>query len=115
MNRNDYVNKMLKMKKLNEKYIFFFKEITNFINETDKEIYEDLNKLYNDYNIFETNECIINKKSLAFKNKNLNFINFILNNKIKMACNHEFIEDSIDIAPDKSENITYCSLCEYIN
>ncbi len=28
-------------------------------------------------------------------------------------CQHTFVEDVIDIAPDISENITYCTICEY--
>jgi len=28
-------------------------------------------------------------------------------------CEHTFVEDVIDITPDKSQNITYCTICEY--
>ena len=35
------------------------------------------------------------------------------NKKIMDLCNHEFIEDTIDITPDRSQNIRYCSICEY--
>ena len=28
-------------------------------------------------------------------------------------CEHTFVEDQIDITPDKSQNITYCTICEY--
>lgn len=33
--------------------------------------------------------------------------------KIHELCVHEFITDTIDIDPDKSNNITYCKICEY--
>jgi hypothetical protein len=33
---------------------------------------------------------------------------FICNN-----CQHTFVEDVIDITPDRSQNITYCTICEY--
>jgi hypothetical protein len=33
---------------------------------------------------------------------------FICNN-----CEHTFVEDVIDITPDSSQNITYCTICEY--
>jgi hypothetical protein len=33
--------------------------------------------------------------------------------KAQQACSHEFVKDTIDITPDRSENITYCSICEY--
>jgi hypothetical protein len=28
-------------------------------------------------------------------------------------CEHNFVKDVIDITPDKSQNITYCTICEY--
>lgn len=28
-------------------------------------------------------------------------------------CEHTFVEDMIDITPDKSQSITYCTKCEY--
>ena len=28
-------------------------------------------------------------------------------------CEHTFVEDMIDITPDKSQRITYCTKCEY--
>lgn len=28
-------------------------------------------------------------------------------------CQHTFVEDMIDITPDKSQKITYCTKCEY--
>jgi hypothetical protein len=29
------------------------------------------------------------------------------------SCEHTFVEDVIDITPDRSQNITYCTICEY--
>lgn len=28
-------------------------------------------------------------------------------------CHHNFVDDEIDITPDKSKKIRYCSICEY--
>ena len=28
-------------------------------------------------------------------------------------CEHTFVEDVIDITPDRSQNIKYCTICEY--
>ena len=57
-----------------------------------------------------------NKQNLTFfnekKDKVIQFKN-ICNQKIMQLCYHEFIEDTIDISPDKSQNIRYCSICEY--
>lgn len=36
-----------------------------------------------------------------------------LNQIIYENCEHEFLEDVIDINPDKSQHITYCKKCEY--
>ena len=47
------------------------------------------------------------------KLKELSFFKRFVNDKIIALCNHEFIEDSIDITPDTSRNITYCNNCEY--
>jgi len=33
--------------------------------------------------------------------------------KIYALCQHEFIDDCIDIDPDYSQNIRYCIICEY--
>jgi hypothetical protein len=42
-------------------------------------------------------------KLSAFENK--------LDRKIKAECKHEYIEDDVDIDPDRSERITYCKKC----
>jgi hypothetical protein len=36
-----------------------------------------------------------------------------LNQFICHSCEHTFVEDVIDITPDRSQNITYCTICEY--
>ena len=36
-----------------------------------------------------------------------------INTSIWDNCNHNFIDDEIDITPERSKKITYCSLCEY--
>ena len=42
--------------------------------------------------------------------KNPNNTKKIINNDL---CSHKFINDTIDIHPEKSMNITYCKICEY--
>jgi hypothetical protein len=37
----------------------------------------------------------------------------ICDDKIVHLCSHEFVDDSIDIDPDRSENITYCKICGF--
>jgi hypothetical protein len=33
-------------------------------------------------------------------------------NQIYKCCDHDFIEDYIDLTPDTSQKIVYCSICE---
>jgi len=78
------------------------------------------------------NSIIDNYHEIINKNKNHNFISELLieineyknkNNKIKNIlndintyllnnCDHIYVEDTIDINPDKSQNIVYCKICE---
>jgi hypothetical protein len=46
---------------------------------------------------------------------NVEFLLENISNKIKNTCQHNFVEDLIDINPDKSIHITYCTKCEKIN
>lgn len=108
---NHYLNILFKMKKLNEKYISFFQNMNNVISQTDNEIYEELNRLYSKYHIFEDNHLFLNKKLLANKQACLEYMNNIINSKIILSCKHEFVEDYIDISPDRSQRIIYCEIC----
>ena len=36
-----------------------------------------------------------------------------LNELIYSNCQHEFVEDIIDLSTDRSKQITYCRICEY--
>ena len=38
----------------------------------------------------------------------------LCNTKLQSLCDHQFINDSIDINPDQSKNIRYCEICELI-
>ena len=50
-----------------------------------------------------TEEVLENKKNLLDK------INIYINKN----CQHSFIDDFIDIDPERSEKIRYCEICEY--
>ena len=50
--------------------------------------------------------------------KEINDINFLIDditNKIYKLCKHDFVQDEIDINPEKSQRIEYCKICEYTN
>lgn len=44
--------------------------------------------------------------------KNLEILKDIIEGKIKNSCNHDWVRDDIDITPDMSQSIYYCSKCE---
>ena len=34
-----------------------------------------------------------------------------IDNVLKSECKHDYVEDLIDITPDRSQKITYCKIC----
>lgn len=36
----------------------------------------------------------------------------IVEHKLNNICNHEWVDDNIDIGPESSQAITYCKLCQ---
>jgi hypothetical protein len=62
------------------------------------------------YNIFQPEH---NKSFFINSLNHVKQLKNICDNKINKLCVHEFENDSIDITPDRSENITYCKLCGY--
>jgi hypothetical protein len=36
------------------------------------------------------------------------------NNELDQLCCHNFIDDVIDITPERSQSITYCAICETV-
>jgi len=58
-----------------------------------------------------TKDQTIKRNCILEKIQILNLID-ICNSHIKNLCNHEFIDDNIDIDPDNSQAITYCKICE---
>jgi|688.fasta_scaffold915792_2 hypothetical protein len=62
-----------------------------------------LTKYINMFDSVETCDDIIN---------NLDTLKLFIKNKANDVCNHEWINDTIDINPDMSLNICYCVKCE---
>ena len=54
-----------------------------------------------------------NNNSLGKMKENIVKLKYICDKKIQELCPHDFIDDMIDITPDRSEHITYCKICEY--
>ena len=59
-----------------------------------------------------------NKNVIGLKNVNkeideINKTLFNLDKIIFLNCEHNFVDDLIDITPDTSKHVTYCTVCEY--
>jgi len=67
----------------------------------------------------QTNPYIIldnqshDKVFFSSRKQHMQLLRDTYNKKIEEMCNHTFIKDTIDITPDRSQNIKYCSICEY--
>ena len=88
-----------------------------FILEEAKNIETDISKIDNNY--FIEHPDVISKFHSLFCSNSLYKLkeqiqNFedIVNANIINACEHELIDDYIDINCEKSMNITYCKKCE---
>ena len=61
------------------------------------------------YLLFNSEE---NMQVFVERKKQIQYLKNMCNHYIHSLCKHEFIEDVIDIDPDRSKTITYCRLCE---
>jgi hypothetical protein len=71
-----------------------------FDSKIDDIVFQDYINMFNDDNMYQT--LIINLDNLKL------FIKDLINKK----CEHEWMDDTIDINPDRSQNICYCVKCE---
>ena len=112
------LNYLLKMKNNNDYTIAYLKEInSNYV-----EMKEDtvLNLIDTSLNVNQ--DFIQYNKDITEINANLNeqdihlrqliLLNEKIRTKIVSICNHEWITDSIDIDPDRSQTIEYCKICQ---
>ena len=70
----------------------------------EEELYKQLNEIFNLNN---------NKNYFINKLQYIKELKTICSERINQLCTHNFIEDIIDITPDKSKKIVYCEICEY--
>lgn len=87
-------------------------EINYFLSEKRK--LTDVLVYLNEIKIIHCN----NKNVIGLKNVNkeideINETLFNLNKIIYLNCEHNFVDDLIDITPDTSKHVTYCTVCEY--
>ena len=78
-------------------------EIMIFINENCDYTYLtiDLINFYNNLNELAKEEI-----------EQLKLVNRNIDDQISKVCQHNFVTDIIDIAPDKDQTICYCTICE---
>lgn len=68
---------------------------------------------YNDEPDVESIRTALQYLKALVQNPNEEFSNIckLMENYITNNCNHNIVEDSIDITPDKSQTIFYCNKC----
>ena len=54
-----------------------------------------------------------NKHFFIEREKHTTILREICHFQVLELCCHEFVEDMIDITPDKSQHITYCKICDF--
>ncbi len=69
----------------------------------------NLDKTLESYQMFfyAKRDEFLKKKERICKLKNM------CSTLVQQHCNHDFVDDYIDITPERSEKITYCRICEY--
>ena len=80
-------------------YIDFSKNRSNFFSSDD-----NANKLILEFTAHRVNALTVLKQKKEFLEK--------INKYITDNCDHEWVDDSIDIDVERSQNITYCNKCE---
>lgn len=97
---------------------FLFKKRLNAIQYNLLEItsiYDDIiskNEIY-DISSSEMLEISNIKKKYEREIEHINSLIKCANTKMVACCQHDFVKDTIDIDCEKSQNITYCTICEY--
>jgi hypothetical protein len=85
----------------------------NIFSYTDQlDMVDDLNMKFSEY-LFDKFQPIDSKEQFKIRLNYAKYCRTYCYRKAQQACSHEFVTDMIDITPDRSENITYCSICEY--
>ena len=96
-----------------ESYNRIIHDLDNIIN-----IFEELDECIKEEHEVLNSDVVLSNQShnkLFFysRKKHMQVLRSVCDKKILELCKHEFVEDTIDITPDKSQNIRYCSICEY--
>jgi hypothetical protein len=112
------IDYLLKMKSENDYIIAYLKEIVNnyakmkeetilYLIDTSVNVNEDVLQYNKHITEINTN---LNQQDEHLKQ--LIFLNEKIRAKIVSMCKHEWVDDSIDIDPDRSQSIAYCKICQ---
>jgi hypothetical protein len=101
-------------------YLFCKKSYDKIISDLENiiSIFEEIDEFTKEEKDFIKNDVLLsnqsdNKTFFYKKKEHIRILRALCNIKIFKMCKHEFIEDTIDIDPDRSKNIRYCKICEY--
>ena len=101
-------------------YLFCRKSYDKIIGKLDEiiNIFEEIEELSIEENDLLKFDIVLsnqthNKNVFYYKKQDMQILRALCNKKLIEKCNHEFVEDIIDINPDTSKSIRYCSICEY--
>ena len=96
----------------NENFAIYLNEIINYKSSFDhiineyKELFKDKDEIIEEY------KHIYDDKSLKDLLQIIVEFNDKVANELYQNCSHDFVSDMVDIDPDRSEEILYCSKCE---
>ena len=92
-----------------KEYIKIVQHLEYIIQTLDTIHYISLNEIPNNCNQENNNKSFFTYKIKHFQD----LINNCNNNLDKLCC-HNYDDDTIDIDEDRSQNITYCTICETV-
>ena len=107
------------MRNMYEKTLQYYKEIMKITEEIDDSQFDQLSRDYShDINrYFAPSEVNYNIRNAMDRIYHLDNLERILQTKLitsrDIECEHTFVTDLIDIDPDKSKEIRYCSKCNH--
>jgi hypothetical protein len=83
--------------------------------ETVSELLTKKTAIQNSIDFFSTCDPFIEEIDAIYFKRQLRFLENkmkLVDKQIKELCNHEYVEDWIDLDPDRSVKIKYCSICQ---
>mgnify|MGYP001165315797 CR=1 FL=1 len=92
-------------------YIFY--KIDTPLSSLNKSTQHTMNENYNDAQITATSNALISMRTVPEKQRDNRFQKMVKDMEcyIDGQCNHNWVHDLVDIDPDRSKSIIYCTLC----